>query len=190
MNISLSFPLIIGIGIAAFWDVRTRKIPNLLTYPMMLFGLMYHGFINGWAGLGYSTMGLIIGTVIFITPYLMGGMGAGDAKLMGGVGAFLGSSGVVVAAILSILSGLVYALVLLLIHRDYGRSFITRFWVTLKTFMFTRQWIPVPPGKEEKQPVLCYAVPIAIGTLGTVFLTVTNSNLIQQMLGFEFSILH
>jgi prepilin peptidase CpaA len=188
MDTFLSQPLIVGISIAALWDFKTRKIPNLLTYTMMLFGIMYHGLNSGLAGLGFSAMGLIVGTSTFLVPYIMGGMGAGDAKLMGGVGAFLGSTGVLIAAVLSILSGLVYGIVLLLIHRKYGRSFLTRSWITLKTFIYTRQWVPVPAGKEEKQPVLCYAVPIAIGTLCTVSLIVTNSNLIQQVLGFKISI--
>ena len=186
---NLSFYILVScMLIAIVKDLRTRKIPNLLTYPMMLFGLIYHSFNTGMSGLVFSAMGLIVGIAIFLAPYLMGGMGAGDAKLMGGVGAVLGATGVVVAAVISILSGLIYAIVLLIIHREYGKSFLTRSWITLKTFIFTRQWIIVPAGEEEKQPILCYAVPIAIGTLCTVSLVVTNSNLIQQMLGFKFSI--
>jgi prepilin peptidase CpaA len=178
----------IGMVVATLWDLKNHKIPNLLTYPMMLFGLLYHGLSNGLSGLGFSSAGLIIGTCVFIIPYLMGGMGAGDAKLMGGVGAILGTTGVMVAAVISVLAGLVYAIILLLIHRDYGGSFLRRSWTTLKTFLFTRQWVPIPPAKEEKQPVLSYALPIALGTLCTVFIKVTGSTLIQDLLGFQFVI--
>jgi prepilin peptidase CpaA len=188
MSLFLVVPLTAGMSIAAWWDLRTRKIPNLLTYPMMLFGLTYHGLTADLAGLGFSAAGLLAGTAVFLVPYMMGGMGAGDAKLMGAVGALLGTTGVVVAAVISVLIGLVYAVVLLVTHRAYGAAFIKRSWSTLKTFLFTRQWIYIPPGKEEKQPVLSYAVPIAVGTLFTVFLRVSGSNLIQQVLGFQFSI--
>jgi prepilin peptidase CpaA len=188
ISMFLIVPLTAGMSIAAWWDLRTQKIPNLLTYPMMLFGLAYHGLTAGFDGLGFSVAGLLVGTSIFLVPYMLGGMGAGDAKLMGAVGALLGTTAVLVAAVISVLIGLFYAIVLLVIHRAYGAAFIRRSWSTLKTFLFTRQWIYVPPGKEEKQPVLSYALPIAVGTLFTVFLRVSGSNLIQQLLGFQFSI--
>lgn len=187
-EILLILPLSMGLSMAALRDLKTQKIPNLITYPMMLFGLVFHGVSNGLVGLGFSAGGLIVGTGFFLIPYLLGGMGAGDAKLMGGAGAILGSTGVIVAAVFSVLIGLVYAIALLWIHRDFGRSFLKRSWLTYKTFLITRQWVPIPARKEEKQPVLCYAVPIAIGTLCTVLLKVTGSNLIQQVLGFQFNI--
>lgn len=188
MNTLLLSTLIIGISIAASWDLKTRKIPNLLTYSMMVIGLAIHGFNEGWTGIGVSGLGLIVGTAIFIAPYLMGGMGAGDAKLMGGIGAVLGSKSVIIVAILSVLSGLVYAVILLIIHHDYARSFLKRCWMTLKLFFFTRQWVSISSDREVEQPILCYAIPIAIGTLCTVLLKVTGSDLIQQVLKVEFSI--
>jgi prepilin peptidase CpaA len=115
-------------------------------------------------------------------------MGAGDAKLMGGVGAVLGFKGVVVAAAISVLIGLAYAIILLIVYHDYRRSFLNSSWVTLKTFFFTRQWIYTPPETGAEKPVLCYALPIALGTLCTILIKLTGSNLIQQVLGFRLSI--
>ena len=155
---------------------------------MMLIGLVFHGVTSGLSGLGFSAVGLILGTSVFIIPYLLGGMGAGDAKLMGGAGAILGATGVTIAAVISVLLGFVYAIVLLVIYHDYGRSFLKRAWIMIKTFFLTRQWIPIPAGKEEKQPILSYALPIALGTLSYIFLKMTGSNLIQDLLGFQFSI--
>lgn len=188
MNIFLPVILLLAIAFAVVWDLKTQKIPNLLTYPMILTGMVMHGISGGWIGIADSALGMIMGIAIFIIPYLMGGMGAGDSKLMGGVGAILGAPAVVVAAVLSILFGLLYAILLMIVHRDYGRAFISRYWTTLKTFLIIRQWIPVPAGKKGKQPVLCYAVPIAIGTVCTILLKITDSNLIQQLLGIKFSI--
>jgi prepilin peptidase CpaA len=188
METILALPLTAGIGIAAAWDLKTRKIPNRLTYPMMFFGLLFHGISDGLAGLGFSGAGLMAGTGIFLIPYLLGGMGAGDAKLMGGVGAVLGFKGVVVAAAISVLIGLAYAIILLIVYHDYRRSFLNSSWVTLKTFFFTRQWIYTPPETGAEKPVLCYALPIALGTLCTILIKLTGSNLIQQVLGFRLSI--
>ncbi len=188
METILALILTAAISIAAVWDLQTQKIPNLLTYPLMLFGLFYHWVSSGLHGLGFSGTGLIIGIAIFLIPYLLGGMGAGDAKLMGGVGAILGSTGVIIAAVISVLLGLVYAIVLLLIYRDYGRAFLNRSWITLKTFLFTRQWIYISPGTGAKAPGLCYALPIALGTLCTVLIKLGGSRLIQQVLGIQLSI--
>jgi prepilin peptidase CpaA len=138
--------------------------------------------------LGFSGAGLIVGTGIFLIPYLLGGMGAGDAKLMGGVGAILGSTDVIIAAAISVLLGLVYAIVLLLIYRDYAGDFLKRSWITLKTFLYTRQWIYITPRAGAKAPGLCYALPIALGTLCTVLIKLSGSSLIQQVLGIQLSI--
>jgi prepilin peptidase CpaA len=187
MESLLTIPLTAGTGIAAVWDLKTQKIPNMITYPMMLFGLVFHGISSGPYGLCHAGAGLVVGTGIFLIPYLLGGMGAGDAKLMGGVGAILGPSGVLVAAVLSMLAGLVYAIILLLVYRNYARSFLGRAWITIKTFFYTRKWIFIAPGTGVKEPILCYALPIAMGTIVTVYLKVSGSNLIQQVLGIRLS---
>ena len=186
-DIFLPLLLLTGMGMAVFWDLKSRKIPNLITYPMMFIGLTVHGVANGLSGLGFSAGGLILGTCVFLIPYLLGGMGAGDAKLMGAAGAMLGATGVIIAAVISILIGFVYAVILLVIYPEYGRSFLQRAWMMLKTYLLTRQCIPIPPRKDEKQPTLCYALPIALGSICYVLFEATGSNLIQDLLGFQFS---
>ena len=71
---------------AAVIDLRTQKIPNLIVYPSVLIALTYNTIMNGAEGLLFSAGGIAIGTALLIIPYLMGGMGAGDAKLMGAIG--------------------------------------------------------------------------------------------------------
>lgn len=185
------FPIVLllfGLLIAAVQDFRTGKIPNLVTFPMMLLGLTYHGLITGLNGLGFSAGGLFLGIGILLIPYLMGSTGAGDAKLMGAVGAIVGVKGVILAGVFSILLGLVYALVLLIIHLDYARSRLRRIGMTFKTLFLTAQFIAIPPGKDENRPILRYAIPIALGTMCYVVLKITGSNIIQNLLGIQFSI--
>ena len=57
-----------------------------------------------------------------------------------------------------------------------------------KTFFKTRQWIHIPPEDSENDPLLCYALPIALGALCTVIIKLTGSRLVQQVLGFQLSI--
>ena len=156
--------------VAAINDIRVRKIPNLLTFPTMVLGLIYYSIVNGWDGLFFSFGGLALGMAIFFVPYLTGGMGAGDAKLMGAVGAIIGPKGVLIAALFSAVIGGVYALIILLFNIQYLRGFITRSALTVKTFAFTRNFVPIPADEAEHKPKLCFGVAITIGTLFYVLL--------------------
>jgi prepilin peptidase CpaA len=155
---------------AAVNDLRFQRIPNLLTYPTMAVAFSYHFMTNGVDGLQFAAEGLALGIAILILPYLMGGMGAGDAKLMGAVGAIIGPRGVFVAFLCTAIVGGIYALILFAVSRQYSRGFFVRYATTLKTFVFTGQFIPIPPAEDEKKPKLCYGVAIALGTLFSVFL--------------------
>lgn len=188
MDSILIFFLIFAMGCATLWDLKHQKIPNLITFPLMLFGLSYHTVTAGFSGIGFSFLGLVVGIAIFIIPYILGGMGAGDAKLMGGAGAVLGAKGVFIAGIFSILAGFIYAIILLVLYSKYGISFIKRSATAVKTFFFTRQWIYIPPESDETRPTLCYALPIALGTLTYIYLKATGSTLIQDLLGIRFSL--
>lgn len=76
--------------VAAITDVWKYKVPNLVTFPLLISGLVYHGAVNEWAGIGNSLLGVLFGFGVLILPYLMGGMSAGDVKLMMAIGAWLG----------------------------------------------------------------------------------------------------
>ena len=154
---------------SAVKDIRFNKIPNLFTYPSMAVALIYHSVIHGFDGLVFSAGGLALGIGIFMVPYLLGGMGAGDVKLMGAVGAILGPKGVFIASLLTALMGGIYVLIILFANRDFAKGFIRRHAITLKTFFLTRQFMPIPAPKDEKQPKLRYGVAIAMGTLLYVF---------------------
>lgn len=76
--------------VAACCDVKTRKIPNKLTVPCFMAGLLIHYYAQGWAGLGNSLAAATIAFIIFLMFFLAGGMGGGDVKLIGAVGAIVG----------------------------------------------------------------------------------------------------
>jgi len=188
MDILITLCILSGMTMAAFWDMKTQKIPNLLTFPMMVLGLGYHGIANGVDGICFSAAGICIGICVFLIPYLLGGMGAGDAKLMGAAGALLGAKGVILSALLAIVFGGIYAMALLMIHRDYSRSLLRRLGIMGKTFFLTCNFILIPPAKDEEQPVLCYGVPIALGTLSYWYLKISGSEFIQNVTGVHFRI--
>ncbi len=150
--------------IAAIVDFRTQKIPNLLTFPSAFFALAYHCILKGYSGFLFSAGGIAAGVGLLIIPYLLGGMGAGDAKLMGVVGGVLGVKGVFYAFLLSAVVGGIYAVVLTIIYRKHFRGFYKKQLTTLINFLFTRKYIPDPEQSGPEKPRLCYGLAIALGT--------------------------
>ena len=163
--------------IAVFTDIRSQRIPNILTYSGMLIALSFHVLGAGLNGLLFSLAGLALGLAFFILPYLMGGMGAGDVKLLGVVGAALGPKGVFAAALCTALVGGVYAVALMLIKYKDCKGLIARYATTLKIFAASGQLYTLPAAENENPPKLCYGVAIALGTLGAVYLHTTGIGL-------------
>jgi len=75
---------------AALLDWRSRRIPNWLTVPGLLFGVTVHAVLTGWHGTVFALEGAGLALVILLPLVLLRGLGAGDWKLMGAVGAMLG----------------------------------------------------------------------------------------------------
>jgi prepilin peptidase CpaA len=97
-------------GIGSVHDVRERRIPNFVTGPAILAGLMLHTVAGGWAGLGDSALAGLIAGAIFLIFFLAGGMGAGDVKLMVAVGCFAGLSSLHMVILSTVIAGALFAL--------------------------------------------------------------------------------
>jgi prepilin peptidase CpaA len=105
--------LLIFVAAAAIVDLRTRRIPNLLTVSAAAVGLALNLSRIGGPGAVTSGAGILTGFAAFLPFYLAGGFGAGDVKAMAAVGAFLGPKGVLLAATCTLLVGGLGALAVL-----------------------------------------------------------------------------
>lgn len=77
-------------ALAAISDVRSRRIPNRLTYPAMVAGLALQVTVYGWRGMLSSFGGALLFGGVFLLFYLLRAMGAGDVKLAAALGCILG----------------------------------------------------------------------------------------------------
>ena len=113
---------------------------------------------------------------MLIVPYLMGGMGAGDAKLMGAVGAILGAKGVFIAFLFTAIAGGIYAVILLGLNPKYLRllfsrlrtffaTLLLRYGINIRTSAVDEPGIPAADAGDKNKPKLCYGLAIAVGTL-------------------------
>ncbi len=159
--------LIIVLLIAVTFDVRSHRIPNWLTFSAFIIAIIYNVWTKGFDGLLFSITGLLVGIAVLIVPYLIGGMGAGDVKLMGAIGGFLGPKNVFLAFLCSAIIGGLYALILLGLKGHTMETF-QRYGTTLKTFLLTQKLIYVSPVPHKNGPKLYYGVAIALGTIISV----------------------
>jgi prepilin peptidase CpaA len=75
---------------AGWYDWRTRRIPNWLTVPAFFIGIAVRYLIGGWRGAEMGLKGTGLALIVLLPLVLIRALGAGDWKLMGSVGAFLG----------------------------------------------------------------------------------------------------
>lgn len=99
-----------GLLAAAAWhDFRAYRIPNAIVFPGTLLALTVHAALPGGLGLAAGLGGMMIGLAALWPLYWIGAAGAGDVKLMGMTGAFLGPVDAVGAALATVLAGALLA---------------------------------------------------------------------------------
>ena len=103
-------PLLALLLIAAAGDLRTRKIPNWLALLLMLGGLAQAAVAHGLSGIGMSIAGILVAPLIPFVLFAIEAIGAGDVKLMAGVGAWLGPVGGPVVYLLATVLGMLIVL--------------------------------------------------------------------------------
>jgi prepilin peptidase CpaA len=156
--------------VATITDLRCRRIPNALTFSGALLGFLYSLVAHGGAGALGSVEGWALGLALWLPFYALGGMGAGDVKLLACVGAWVGPAGVIGVAIYASIAGGVLALLVALRHR-YLRRAIENVWVLLVTWRaFGVQRIDAVTLESSKGPRLAYAIPTLAGLLAAMYL--------------------
>ena len=154
--------------VAAVIDGRQLKVPNWITFPMIISGWIASGVLYGWPGLGASLMGTLIGLALLLPAYAVGGMGAGDVKLLAGVGAWVGFSQTFWAFMVSALIGAIIAVIMVAVSRKW-RHHQTQFLSILSEILVIRSPSKLSEIAAERKPtmmLLPYGIPIAIGTIG------------------------
>lgn len=96
--------LVIGLTLTAAWtDLRSRRIPNWLTVSGVAAGIAVNAYVQGWHGAKSSLEGMALALVLLLPVVLLRGLGAGDWKLMGAVGSFVGPTLFVVILTFSVM---------------------------------------------------------------------------------------
>lgn len=157
----------IALLVAAIIDGLQLKVPNWLTFPLVIGGWFYSAFAFGWAGLGWSLLGTAVGLGLLLPLYSIGGMGAGDVKLLAGVGAWVHATHTLNAFFVSAIVGGLLAIAMVAWRRDF-RKHAQQFFAILNEVMMIRDPVRLSAIAAERKSsmyLLPYGIPIMIGTI-------------------------
>ncbi len=159
--------------LAAVIDGFELKVPNWLTFPMIITGWAYSlsaaswAGESMWAGLGWSMVGTAVGLALLLPLYAIGGMGAGDVKLMAGVGAWVHATHTFYAFCATAIVGAVLAVGMVVVQRAW-RKHANQFMTILNEIMTIRdpnQLSEIAANRKSSMLLLPYGIPIAIGSI-------------------------
>lgn len=154
--------------VAAVIDGKQLRVPNWLTFPMVFAGLGYNAWASGWLGLEAAFVGMCVGLLCLLPLYSVGGMGAGDVKLMAGIGAWLGASTTISAFCVSTVVGAVMAIWMAVRRGDFEKH-KANFFMILGEFSQIKNPKQLSEIAAERKPrmlLLPYGIPICIGSIG------------------------
>jgi prepilin peptidase CpaA len=114
--------VVAGTGLGALIDLRTRRVPNVVTFALAAAGCGLA--VVGWSGVTIeaSLLGLAFGLGLMLPAHVFGATGAGDVKLLAAVGAVIGVDRVLHAFLYALVAGGVLAIVVALTRRNLRQT--------------------------------------------------------------------
>lgn len=160
----------IVVVVAIVTDLRSRRIPNVLTFTAFGLALLARVYFQGWLGLGIALCGAVVAPGVLLLMHMGRGLGMGDLKLAAAVGAFLGPKLALVSMIAAMVAGGILAIALLMRRGQLMAEFFSLCLIGLpfvKARKSADQPAPAPAGAEAAL-TMPYGVAIGIGSLATL----------------------
>ena len=162
-------PVLLGLGVvlaavAGYIDWRSRRIPNWLTVTGLVTGIAANAIAGGWPGLKTSLLGAGLGLLVLLPFVLVRSLGAGDWKLAGALGAFVGPAVLADLLMGSIFVAGIMALALVIYKRRFKETMrnIGRMLASMVTFRMPGPEVSLDNPQSLKVP---YGVALALTTL-------------------------
>ena len=142
-------------------------MPNWLTFPFIACGWLHWTLSDGISGLGFSLLGTLVGMMLLLVLRNVGGMGAGDVKLLAGVGAWLGTVVTLYAFAATAIVGGVMAVVMIYRGGQWQKHYAMAHQI-LHEWKTVRRPAELATIARERKPtmtLLPYGIPMAIGSI-------------------------
>ncbi len=160
--------LIALVVLAAWSDLRTRRIPNALTITGLIVALLIRS-AHGLDAVGTGALGAALAFGVAFPLFALRGLGAGDVKLLAACGAFLGPSRLVIALLVTALLGGLMAIIAVL-QRGALRRTLANCGAILTGAWTTSRRTGLPTLATRGAITIPYGVAIAAGALAGWFL--------------------
>ncbi len=159
--------------VAAYIDGKELRVPNKLTFPMIIAGWVWSAVSYGFAGEGWymglmwSLAGTAVGLLTLLPAMAIGGMGAGDVKMMAAIGAWVHSTITIYAFCISTIVGALLAVAMILWSGSIRKHY-HQFWLIFNEIITIKNPEKLAAIAAERKPsmhLLPYGIPLAIGTI-------------------------
>ena len=154
--------------VAAVIDGWALKVPNWITFPMIVAGWVYSFAAGGATGLGWSLAGSVVGLLLLYPLYSVGGMGAGDVKLLAGIGAWVHVEHTWQVFVATTIVGAIMAIAMVIIsgqwkHHSKQFVYILREWFDVRDPEALYQ---IAAERKPRMRLLPYGIPMTLAALG------------------------
>jgi prepilin peptidase CpaA len=151
--------------LCCYTDLKERKVFNLVLFPTAVLALIIHLILQGGMGAWFWGKGTFTGMALLFIPFVLGGIGAGDVKLLGVVGSFKGAAFVFKAFLCAALLGGVFSLFFLWQRKEL-RETLGRMGGALKLFLYScfRVW-NFKQLEDNEAAALPYGLAISLGSM-------------------------
>ncbi len=165
--------------VAAVIDGKELRVPNWLTFPFFFAGVIYSTAVFGLGGFQWSLGGAVVGLLLLLPLYSIGGMGAGDVKLLAGVGSWMfvmqEAAGTLINTPtamfqsfgLSAVIGAIMAVIMVIMRRDWAKHQAQFFGILneIGSVKDPTKLSEIAAERKSRMLLLPYGIPIAIGTI-------------------------
>jgi prepilin peptidase CpaA len=169
--------------VAAVIDGWKLKVPNWLTFPLILSGWLLgllHNFAllpgTGEGGIGSALLGTVLGFLLLFPVYAIGGMGAGDVKMQMGFGSWIGAfyshnPGLWIiwwAFVTAVIVGGVMAAVMMVLRGDFRRNLAVTRTILGDLSKGVGHAADNAAQRKPQMHLLPYGIPLCLGFISTL----------------------
>lgn len=165
VNVLISTLTILLLLTAVISDVRSARIPNALTYGAIIMGIALNTVLGGAHGAAMALEGMAAGAGLLLLPFILGGMGGGDVKLMAAVGAMMGPLFALVTFLVGAIVGGLVAVARLFVVPGERVAAASRLRSDISLL-----YLGIMPNPDPERRGFPYAVCIAAGAAGAAIL--------------------
>lgn len=172
------------VGVSAYTDLKDRRIPNSITVPFAIAGLVVNTAFDFPGGIKTGLLGFGFGFLVFLLPFIMGAMGGGDVKLMAAIGAITNMNAMIYITVITTLVGGVLIIIVRLKQRmmwdtfkRMGRLILFYFYSLIYMFVKHPHILMLREDNrldmtDDRIDFIPYGVAIAGGTIITIGLSI------------------